>query len=128
MVAIRSTIRDRGPEPLVLYPEVLVTDSRNSQRKEPDFNSPFPVKVSCSTDRQTTAQIDGQVDSKLLKVIAPFNTPVGSWARAKFRGEWWDIRVPPVISNFTKATRHVEFQLRSRNQTVRPGDPGEPAT
>lgn len=120
----RTTIRDKGREPMVLYPEIIQTGSRGNARKEPDFAHPFFVNVNCSTDRQTTAQIAGQVDSKLLKVIAPWGTPVGSWARVRFRGEWWDIRVPPVISDFTKATRHIEFQLRSRNEVVKAGDPG----
>lgn len=103
---------------MILYPVKKVTDSRGTKSKTPDLDNPFHLRVNCSTDRQSTAELPGQVDVKVLKVIAPFNTPVDSWGRAYFRGEYWDLPIPPSISNFTKATRHVEFLLRSRNRVI----------
>lgn len=112
----RSVLVDRGSEEMILYPSVLKTDSRGNKARSPDFTSPYSVMVNYSTDRQATAELPGQIDVKVVKLIAPYKTPIESWARVKFRGEYWDIATPPVISRFTKATRHVEFTLRSRNE------------
>lgn len=115
-VARHSVIADRGGEKLLLYPEITVESRRGDSIVMPDMENPVTLYVNASTDRQSDAELVGQVSNKVLKVIAR-KAPVGSWARAYFRDEWWDLAAPPTFSNFTRRVRHVEFILRSRNIT-----------
>ena len=116
-VGRNSLIADRGCEPMVLYPQIKVTDRRGQAILVPDMDHPVNLMVNVSTDRQSDAELVGQVSNRLLKVICR-SAPVASWARVKFRGEYWDLAIPPVISRFTKATTHVEFVIRSRNEAA----------
>jgi len=86
---------------------VLVADEVNA----------LHIWVNVSTDRQASAELPGQVDVKVLKVTTRI-FPVDTFDRIEFRGEEWDLAVPPVISQWTKATSHVSMILRSRNRKV----------
>ncbi len=110
----RSKMLDRGSEEMILYPEKLITDANGDKRKVPDLNNPKKIRINVSTDRQSSAELNGQIDNKVVKGITR-SMPPGTWALVKFRGETWDLAIPETISNFTKRTRHVEFLLRSRN-------------
>lgn len=111
-----SRLLDRGSEILTVYPAKTVTDSRGESLVVPDRDNPISIRVSVSTDRQSDAEIDGQVSVKLLKVMTR-SIPTGnqSWSACSFRGEEWDIAAPPAQCGVTKALRHYEFFLRGKN-------------
>jgi hypothetical protein len=106
---------------MFIYPEVYKVNARGDQVRVPD-ETPVEVWVTSSEQRQGDQEIPGQVSVKSMRCITR-DAPVGSWARIVFRGEEWDLAVPPRFTEgLSKATRHVEFIIRSRNRLdeVRP--------
>lgn len=111
----RSKLLDRGEEVIELYPQEWVTNRRGERMQLPSA-TPIVRRCTVAEDRQATAELPGQVENKAVRVHVRSAPNVGSWAGAFFRGEEWDISQPPHISTGTsKAMRHVEFLLRSRN-------------
>jgi hypothetical protein len=118
-MARRSVLLDRGRESMLIYPEVLVTNARGDMVRVPS-ETPVEVWVTSSAQRQGDAEIAGQVSTKSMRCITR-SAPVGSWARIVFRGEEWDLAVPPRFTpGLSRATRHVEFVIRSRNRLGEP--------
>jgi hypothetical protein len=110
-----SRILDRGSELIVLYPEVMRTDRLGNAQLGPDRENPTLRKINVTTDRQSSAELPGQVDVKVLK-FSTRTLPVASYALAVFRGEEWDVAIPPIESNISRTTKHVGVILRSRNR------------
>lgn len=111
----RSRLLDKGREQMFIYPEILVTNSRGDEVRIPS-ETPVEVWVTSSSQRQGDAEIPGQVSVKSMRCITR-DAPVGSWARIVFRGEEWDLAVPPrFTAGLSRATQHVEFIIRSRNR------------
>jgi hypothetical protein len=114
-MARRSILLDQGRESMLIYPEVTVTNSRGDSVRIPS-DTPVEVWVTSSAQRQGDAEIAGQVSIKSMRCITR-TAPVGSWARIVFRGEEWDLAVPPRFTpGLSRATQHVEFVIRSRNK------------
>lgn len=111
----RSRLLDKGKERMLIYPEVYVLNARGDQVRVP-AEVPVEVWVTSSEQRQGDAEIPGQVSVKSMRCITR-DAPVGSWARITFRGEDWDLAVPPRFTvGVSRATSHVEFIIRSRNR------------
>lgn len=118
-MAGRSRLLDRGRERMLIYPEVHVTNARGDSMRIP-AETPVEVWVTTSQQRQGDAEIAGQVSTKSMRCLTR-SAPVGSWARIVFRGEEWDLAVPPRFTKgATRATEHVEFIIRSRNRLGEP--------
>lgn len=114
----RSRLIDRGTEKLTLYPDKTVANSKGTELRVPDYDSGVDIRVTVTTGRQSDASLEnGQVSVMVLNVLCR-NAPVGSWCAADFRGLRWDIAEPPVDSRATRATKHIEFTIRSRNQVA----------
>lgn len=113
-----SVVMDRGRETCTVYPEKRIMDSRGNSKLIPDLDNPITVRVSAETDRQSDAELPGQVSSKVLNLFTR-TAPVTSWVEVLFRDEFWDVAKPPTKSvGISKATDHWMFQIRSRNQDV----------
>jgi hypothetical protein len=111
---MKSKLLDRGSETLLIYPEEEVVNSRGERVRVPSA-TPVSVRVSMSRDRNSTAELPGQVDVKVIRCVAR-TAPIGSWSRVVYNGEEWDVAAPPHFSEgVTKRTRNVTFALRSRN-------------
>lgn len=111
----RSLLLDAGKETMLIYPEVLTHNARGDEVRVP-ADEPVEIRVTTSAQRQGDAEIPGQVSIKAMRCIAR-DAPVGSWARIVFRGEEWDLAAPPRFTpGLSRATRHVEFVIRSRNR------------
>jgi hypothetical protein len=79
-------------------------------------DTPVEIRVTTAEDRQSDAEIAGQVSVKVVRVLTRW-APVGSWARVEYAGETWDLQSPPrFVTGPSRASDHVEFILRSRNQ------------
>lgn len=118
-MASRSRLLDRGREQMFIYPEVLVINARGDQVKVP-AETPVEIWVTSSSQRQGDGEMAGQVSIKSMRCITR-DAPVGSWARIVFRGEEWDLAAPPrFTAGLSRATRHVEFIIRSRNRLDEP--------
>ena len=114
----RSKILDRGEETAVIFPQVVQVNRRGEKYKVPGEEG-RKVRVTVSADKQATAELPGQVHVKAVRLF--FRWPahygdLGTVSRVHFRGEEWDLSVPPHISTGTsRATRHVELIIKSRN-------------
>lgn len=107
---------DAGGEFVLIYPETLATNSRGDTLRVPS-DTPVKVYVTTSVDRSSDAEVPGQVSAKVIKCLAR-SAPVDSWAKVMYQGEQWDVAYPPRHTpGISRATRHVEFGLRSRNTT-----------
>ncbi|HEX9225076.1 MAG TPA: hypothetical protein VF885_00290 [Arthrobacter sp.] len=115
----RSILLDRGKSQMLIYPEVVVVNARGDRVRVPS-ETPVEVWVTISAQRQGDGELAGQVSLKTIRCITR-SAPVGSWARIVFRGEEWDLMAPPHFTDgLSRATRHVEFIIRSRNRLDEP--------
>lgn len=115
----RSKLLDSGEEICVVYPEVEYTDSRGNKLLKAGLEG-FPIRVSVSATRMTSSDLLGQVAVNMVRCTTR-SVPGWKWARVVFRGEEWDILTPPhIASGASRATRHWEFTLRSRNRIGEP--------
>lgn len=111
---MKSKLLDRGRETILVYPEVTVTNNRGEEVKVPS-ETPVPVRVSMSKDRNSSAELPGQVEVKVIRCVTR-SAPISGWARVVYNGEEWDLAAPPHVSQgISKATRNTTFILRSRN-------------
>ena len=109
-----AKLLDRGREFILVYPEETVTNSRGTPTKQPSA-TPVRVRVTTRSDRSQVADLPGQIDTEAVKCIAR-TAPVGTWARIVYQDKEWDLAVPPRwAAGMTRATRHVEFTIRSRS-------------
>jgi hypothetical protein len=112
----RSRLVTQGQETIDIYPEVKVENNRGEVYKTP---SQFPVTVRCTVaeERQSSAELAGQVDVKIVRIICRNVAGTGAQSRVVFRGEEWDLAEPPHFSTgASRAMRHMELLLRSRNK------------
>jgi hypothetical protein len=113
-VAVKSRLLDKGNAVIMVFPETEVINQRGEKVRLPS-ETPVAVRVSMSKDRNSTAELPGQVDVKVIRCVAR-KAPVGSWVRVVYDGEEWDLAAPPHHSEgVSKRTRNVTFTLRSRN-------------
>lgn len=111
---MKSMILDRGREVMSIYSEEQYEDSRGNKKMLPTAG-PVQIRVTVSEDRGSDAELPGQVSSEVLRVVTR-SAPAGSWSRIVFRGQEWDIAAPPIRTpGISNATRHIEFNIRSRN-------------
>jgi hypothetical protein len=113
-VAVKSILLDRGRSIIYVYPEVVTVNGRGDPIRIPS-ETPVPVRVSMSRDRNATAELPGQVDVKIYRCVAR-RAPLGAWAKVVFDGEEWDLAAPPSVSaGVSKNTESISFTIRSRN-------------
>lgn len=114
----RSKILDRGEEVAEIFPEAYAVNRRGERYKVPDTKG-YMVRVTATADKQAIAELPGQVHVKAVRLF--FRWPksyghLGTISRVRFRGEDWDLSVPPHFSSgASKAMRHVELIIKSRN-------------
>jgi hypothetical protein len=111
-----SVLLDRGSEKMLIFPEERVVDARGNNLVRPNLGKPLTRWVNVVTDRQTDAELVGQVSVKILRCSTRTIPGTDSQARVWFRGEWWDLAIPPKNAWQTRALSHSEYILRSRNQ------------
>lgn len=110
----RSALLDRGREYVDIYPEVTVVNDRGLPIKTPS-KTPVRVRVTTTKDRSQIAELSGQIDTDIIKCFAR-TAPLGSWARIVMNGEEYDLAEPPRFApGVSRASKHVEFTIRSRS-------------
>lgn len=110
----KSRLLDKGTEDMFIYPQIEATDKRGNTI-EIASDTPVKIRVSTSIDQGSDAELAGQVSVKVLRVITR-HAPLESWARIVYAGEEWDLAYPPrQTPGVSRATRHTEFGIRSRN-------------
>jgi hypothetical protein len=112
-----SVMLDRGGERMLIYPETRFIDSRGNSVVGPSA-APVTRWVNIVSDRQSDAELTGQVAVKVIKFATRTIPGADSQCRVWFREEWWDLALPPKVNRVTRALAHGEYVLRSRNQTL----------
>lgn len=119
----RTKLLDRGEEIMVAYPEVLFKDKRGNLQRRPGKQG-RELRVSVSKERMSSSDLIGQVSISLIRCTTR-SAPGWDYARIVFRGEEWDVVTPPHLSSgVSRASRHWEFTLRSRNRLDDGGNVG----
>lgn len=111
----RSRLIHRGQETATFYPSEWQVNAMGVRLKAPGMTG-IVRRVTVSSDRQATAELPGQVSTKVVKLICQPVPGLDGEARVEFRGEEWDLAMPPHHSSgASRATAHDEITLRSRN-------------
>lgn len=111
---VRSRLLDRGSEWMDIYPEEIVINKRGAKVRQPS-KTPVRVRVTTAVDQSQTADVQGQLDIGIMRVIAR-NAPVGPWARVVLNGVEYDVTAPPRHSpGVSRASKHTEFVIRDRS-------------
>lgn len=113
-MARHSVFADRGGEVIELYPVVEVVDRRGNTRPQPS-TTPIVRRASVSIQRGDISETADVAVELLRVVVRDLPASVNSWARVHLRGQDWDFDKPPAQSGWSKATKHWEMTLRSRN-------------
>lgn len=123
-----SKLLDRGREIILVWPQVEITTSRGDMKKVP-ADEPVTIRVTTTEERSQIADLPGQIDVVIVRVIArtlptaPDGTP-STFARIMYQGQEYDMAEPPRRSfGVSRATDHWEFKLRSRSNLSPIGTP-----
>lgn len=115
-----STLLDRGREIILVWPQVEIITPRGDKKKVP-ATEPVTLRCTTSEDRSQIADLPGQIDIHIVRVItrklptAPDGTPA-TFSRIMYQGQEYDMAEPPRRSfGMSRATDHWEFKLRSRS-------------
>lgn len=115
----RSKILDRGEETATIFPETYHVNRRGERYKVPG-GAGRTVRVTVTADKQAIAELPGQVHVKVVRMFFRWSDSfgeIGPNSRVNFRGEDWDLSVPPHFSfGPSRAIRHVELVIKSRNK------------
>lgn len=112
----RSRLMDRGNEIVTISPTVLEQDVDGNEIRFPGSET-YTRRATVASDRQADAELPGQVANKVVRLTIRDAPGLDSYAEIRFRGEQWDLAGPPHFSNgASRAIKHVEITIRSRNQ------------
>lgn len=111
----RTKLLDCGEEICEIYPEIRVRDRYGGESIRAG-KIPEIIRVTVTAERMSASDLIGQVSIHYLR-LSTRSMRGGAYARVVFRGEEWDIVTPPhVSSGSSRAIRHWEFTIRSRNR------------
>lgn len=120
---MRSRILDRGAEVMEYFPPHLQRDARGNELWTVDDNNlpePIVFRATTSYDRGAKAELTGQVNIPVLRVLTRF-VPGSVYGRIRYAGQMWDIAAPPrQTPGATSSLQHTEFTIRGRNTLPRP--------
>lgn len=123
-----SRILDRGRERAWFYNVVEVRDSRgNRVKSNPQLADPYGCRVTVAEDRQSKAELPGQVDFRVLRMHLRDHAVTTSWDLVWFRDRWWEPANPEWDSSGFQNADHQELLLREANQVTIPGVEPPPA-
>lgn len=111
----RSRLIDYGNEIVRFYVSETKVDRQGNEVVVPSEKF-YERRATVAEERQSDAELPGQVSAKVVRLVVRDAPALDSWAEVHFRGERWDLAGPPHFSNgVSRAVRHVELTLRSRN-------------
>ncbi|WP_326554671.1 phage head-tail adapter protein [Micromonospora sp. NBC_01813] len=106
--------RARG-QPALVYRTKTIIDARGHQVAIVDTENPTPVTAVFVPQRSSRAEVAGQQDIDVTRMIVSSDTPeVTSWSRVSWDGSMWDVVVPPAYHHGTRHTRHYSIDIRRR--------------
>lgn len=112
-----SALLDRGREEMIVWPAIERVNSRGTTDVYPDSDNPIRMWVTTSEDRSRIADLPGQVEIEITRVVTR-SFPRGveqTWSKVMLNDKEYDLS-EPIRESFgpSRAMNHFEFKLRSR--------------
>lgn len=109
------SLQRRHGQPAVIYKTHIVTDNRGNEVKVANLLDPIPVRAVFIPQRSARAEVPGQVQIDVMRMIVDANLPdVDLWSRVEWLGSQWDVVAPPAYHHGTRHTRHWAIDIRKR--------------
>jgi hypothetical protein len=108
-----SVQRKRG-QVAIVYPEKIVTDSRDNEHRVPDLENGITVRAAFIPQRSARAEVPGQQHINVTRMIVDVLPNVSLWSCVDWDGKSWDVVTPPAYHHGTRHTRHWSIDLRER--------------
>lgn len=90
-------------------------DARGNDVITPVPLDPHEVRVAAIPQRSSKAEVPGQQQINIMRIIADANMPgVNLWSRVEMDGKVWDVASPPAFHYGTRQVRHWSIDLRER--------------
>ena len=105
---------DQGPEEVIVYPQVTVTDPDGNPLRVPS-TEPVTVRAWVHPVTSDDALAAGQQTHTQYRLVAR-DAPLGAWARVRWGGRDWDLVGEPLRYGGSPRTRHVTAVLRARGE------------
>ena len=97
------------------WPAVMTVDDRNNRVLKPDMDAePTVVKAAEFPQRSSRAEVPGQQQIIVTRLIVDETVGAGLWGKCEWEGEMWDIVAPPTYHHGTRHTRHWSIDIRKR--------------
>lgn len=110
-----SVQRRRRGQSATVFRQQETRDNRGNKVILVDRENPIQVKAAFIPQRSSKAEVPGQVEIDLTKMIVAADLPdVGLWSRVVWRGTEWDVVAPPAYHHGTRHTRHWSIDIRER--------------
>lgn len=114
------SLLDRGDEQILIFPEVVVTDSDGNVRTMPStVGIPARARIQIQNQSGTSARRSEQDNEGFeIEEVYQLRLPrrsavvIDAQARIEWRGEYWAIIGGPQEYNGSRRTRHVEYTIR----------------
>ncbi|MFI5840550.1 phage head-tail adapter protein [Catenuloplanes sp. NPDC051500] len=99
-----------------VWPTTATTNRRGDEVLTVDMDAPpITVRAAMIPQRSSKAEVPGQQQINVIKMIVPANLPgVDLWSRVEWNGQLWDVAAPPSYHHGTRQTRHWSLDLRER--------------
>lgn len=109
-----SRQRRRGQSARV-WRSVLTIDARGNEVRAPNDLNSHVVRAAFIPQRSAKAEVPGQQQINVVRMIVDADLPeVDLFSRVEWRGEMWDVVVPPQYHHGTRQNRHWSVDLRQR--------------
>lgn len=110
-----GTVQRRRGLPAVIYKSKVVTDSRGNEVRMVDEANPYHVTVWAIPQRSQRAEVPGQQDIDVVRFGTDADlVGVDSWSQIEYRGERYDVVIPPAYHHGTRHVRHWSIDCRKR--------------
>lgn len=106
------SLLDRGPDLVLVYPEVVTDDGYGTPIRVPS-TTPVEVRGRVQPVAATEVEVSGQQVNTTHRFIAR-SMPGGAWAKVVWNDREWDVLGEPKRYHDTRTIAHVTVLLAAR--------------
>lgn len=111
---VRGSYQRRRGQWVTFYPPKETIDRRGAKHLEADLDKPNRQRVVLTPIRSGRAELPGQAEIDLYKVVFDDAVEISLWGAVEWDGEWWDVVTPAQYRHGTKHSRHKSIDIRRR--------------
>lgn len=117
-----KTYQRRHGQEVKIWDDVVQYDNRGGRfvcvpvdENDVPTGTPQVVKAVLIPDRSTIADLAGQQEVDVYQMLIDPDVNAGSWARAEWRGVYWDVSAPAQLHYGSGShVRHQTVEIRRR--------------